>query len=160
MFIILFASIIGLVMLGVKIKDYRDNKSNLQTALGGKKVEHYSFYTTFIILYSLFVIIGFASAIFGLFVKDDTTTAMGIVIALLFLGELINAPLKYSLYYNDSMFIAKGKPIRYKSIQSFEKIKNIPFAYIKVVTTNGEKYPVSPKSYQIILKNYEQIRKK
>lgn len=160
MFIILFASIIGLVMLAVKIKEYRDNKTNLQITLNDRKVERYSFYKPFVILYTLFIVIGLSSCVFGIFIKDETTAAMGLIIALLFIGELVNAPLKYSLYYNDAMFVADGKAIRYKSIQRFEKIKNIPFAYVKVVTTNGEKYPISPKSYKIVYSHYEQIKKK
>lgn len=160
MFIVLFAAIIGSVMLGVKVKEYRESKETLATALNDRKYEHYPFFKFILVLYLIFVAIGIGSTIYGIYLNDTTTASMGIVIALLFAGEALTAPYKYSLYYNDTSFVVKGKTVRYKSIKHFDKMKYIPYAFVKVVTTNGEKYPVSPKSYDIIYKRYEECKKK
>ncbi|MEG0076532.1 hypothetical protein [Anaerorhabdus sp.] len=160
MFIVIFATVIGCVMLGVKFKEFRESKEALTGALDVRKFEHYSFYKFILAMYIVFVLIGILSAIYGLSINDTNTAAMGIVIALLFAGEALTAPYKYSLYYNESCFVAKGKTVRYKSIKQFDKIKYIPFAFVKVVTTNGEKYPISPKAFDIIYKKYEECKKK
>lgn len=160
MFIVIFATVIGSVMLGVKFKEFRESKEVLASALSNNKYEHFAFYKFILVLYIIFVLIGIASAVLGFYMNDINTAAMGIVIALLFAGEALTAPYKYSLYYNDTSFVVKGKTVRYKSIKQFDKMKYIPFAFVKVVTTNGEKYPVSPKSFEIIYKKYEDCKKK
>lgn len=160
MFIVLFAIAVGGVMLWTKLKEYRENKQQLDLSLSNQKFERYSFYKPFLILYFVFVAIGLGSAIFGLYSNDFNTVALGLMIVLLFLGEILIAPLRYSLYYNNTTFLHQGTAVRYKSIKKFNHMKNIPFAFVKVVTTNGQTYAVSRKSYKIIFEKYNDIKNK
>lgn len=160
MFVILFSIIIGMIMLIIKFKEFINIRNNLKLILTNKKLNHYAFYHIFLFLYIIFILVGIFSTFVGFKNNDSTTSAMGIIITLLFLSEAINAPYKYCLYYDNNIFVVKDKAIRYKSILNFEKIKYIPIAFIKINTINGQSYRVSPKSFEIIYSHYQALKKK
>ncbi|MFV0255062.1 MAG: hypothetical protein ACK5G7_02915 [Erysipelotrichaceae bacterium] len=160
MMIIIFAAVIGVVMLSVKVKEFITFKNTLAITLTNRNMEKFVYYKKILLFYLLIIICSAVAIGVGIIDKDNITIAMGVVTFLIFLGEAINAPYKYTLYYNDSAFVGRGRAIRYKSIKEFNRISAMPFAFIKVITTNGDIYTVSPKSYDIIAEKYQNIKKK
>lgn len=150
MFIIIFATVIGSVMFGKKFKEYLSAKKELDLILNNQKLEKHEFYKPFLIAYIAIVLVGVISIVIGILNKDETTISLGIVVVLLFLGEVVYSPIKYNFYYNKTAFVTQAKKVRYKSIKDIEKIKYIPFAFLKVRTVNGEVHRISAKSYEII----------
>lgn len=160
MFIIIFATVIGAVMAGVKYKEAVKYKETIQNAITNRKFEEFNYSKVVRLIYVLLILFGLGSAVYGAMEQSDETIAMGIVTALLFVGELLVAPYKYVLYYNNSQFITKGEVLRLKSIKHFERILNLKFAFVKVVMLNGDKYPISPKAYEILDKKLTEVRNK
>lgn len=160
MFIIIFATVIGSVMVWTKYKEASKCKTAVQNAITNRKFEVFDYSKVVRILYILFILFGLASAGYGIYTQNDETIAMGIVISLLFVGEFLTVPYKYVLYYNNSQFIIKGEVLRLKSIKYFERILNLKFAFVKVIMLNGDKYPLSPKAYELLDKKLSEVRNK
>ena len=146
MIIIIFSTLIGIAMFVSKYKEYRQGQLALDEANVKSKFTKFDFSKKFMILYAIFAAFGLISALYGVQIKDEVTIAMGIVILFLFLGEFLICSQKFTLYYNDSAFFTKGTMVNYRSIDIFEKIRNIKFAFVKVRTVNGYKVAVSPNS--------------
>ncbi|MCI8540505.1 MAG: hypothetical protein HFE68_06345 [Erysipelotrichaceae bacterium] len=160
MFIILFAAAVGGVMVWTKYREAVKCKQAVENAVTNRKFEVYDYSKVMRVLYILFICFGIASAVFGIYQQNDETVAMGIIIALLFISELVMLPYRYKLYYNNSQFIVKGEVLRLKSIKYFERILNLKFAFVKVIMLNGDKYPVSPKAYAILDQKLSEVRQK
>ncbi len=160
MFIILFTTVIGGVMVWTKYKEAAKCKEATQNAITNRKFEVFDYSKVVRSLYILFILFGFVSAAYGIYKQNDETIAMGIIISLLFIGELLTVPYRYILYYNNSQFIIKGEVLRIKSINYFERILNMKFAFVKVIMLNGDKYPISPKAYEILDRKLTEVRHK
>lgn len=160
MFIVLFTIIIGSVMIFVRYREYKTNKETVTNAITNRKFEIFDYSKGVRIFYYCVILIGIVSCGYGIAIQNFETIAMGAIIAMLFISELLNVPYKYVLYYNDSQFITNGKVLRIKSIKYFERILNVKFFFIKVFMMNGDKYSVSPKAYEILDQKLTEVRKK
>lgn len=159
MIIAVFATIIGCVMFGVSYKNYVRNKKIYLPYIDNKKFTKFDFSLYIKLLYVIFILLGIVSAVYGFLYNSFETSAMGIVIALMFTGEFLNVQYKYVMYYSEDGFFTKGQFVRYKSIRDFEGIKHLSWAWIRVVTLNGEKITVSPKCYKLIRDKRNSLRK-
>ncbi len=159
MLIAVFATVIGCVMFGVSYKNYLHNKELCQPYVDNKKFTKFDFSLFIKLLYIAFISLGIVSAIYGFMYDSFETSAMGIVIALMFVGEFLNVKYKYVLYDSDDGFFTKGQFVRYKAIQDFQGIKYLSWAWIRVVTYSGEKITVSPKCYKLIRDKRNALKK-
>ena len=55
--------------------------------------------------------------------------------------------------------VFKGKLCRYKSVKDFEEMKYFKLAFVRAVTFNGDKIPMSRKAYEMIKEQCIQRRK-
>ena len=157
MWIILFISVVSVLVLAARMKEVNNIKQTLEEHGGiTAKYDCMDYSRGPKVAYVLLALLGLASAIYGIYAKDDTTVALGIMVTFLFIAELMSADIKYKFYFSSDAFINRGKIVRYRSIKDFEK-KNIPFAFVTVVTYSGDKHQVPPKALNVIK---EQMNKK
>ena len=150
MWIILFISVVSVLVLAARMKEVSNIKRSLEEHGGiTGKYECIDYSKGPKIGYVLLALLGFGSAIYGIYAKDDTTVALGIMVTFLFIAELMSADIKYKFYYSNDAFINRGKIVRYRSIKDFEK-KSIPFAFVTVLTYSGDKHQVPPKAMAVI----------
>lgn len=155
--LVVFCFAVGCIMTFVRFKEYKTITKTIQEATDGKKFEKYDYSKWVRILYIVFLLFGVVSLVYGIFEKDYETVSMGVVLTLMFIGELLIVGPRYTLYYSDTHFITGGKLARYKSIRDFEEMKYFKLAFVRAVTFNGEKLPMSRKAYEIVK---EQMKKK
>jgi hypothetical protein len=157
--LVIFCVAIGMIMLFARFKEFRQMKETIDTALEGKTFEKYDYSKWVRALYVLFVLFGVISIVYGIMNSDFETISMGVVLTLMFIGEILIVGYRYALYYGDSHFIAGGKLCRYKSIKDFEEMKYFKRAFVRAVTFNGDKIPMSRKAYELIKDRCIQRRK-
>ena len=150
MWLILFSVVVGAIMIAARMKELKDIKESLKEVMANKKFEKYDYSKWVKLIYCLMIIFGIASAIYGVVVKELDTSAIGIIIALMFVSELLLVPYRYVLYYNYTQFISNGKLVRYKSIKEFEEMKFFKFGFVRARSFNDELYPLSKKAYEIV----------
>lgn len=157
--LVIFCIAVGMIMFFVRFKEYRQMKETINTALEGKYFEKYDYSKWVRILYVLFVSFGVISIVYGIMHNDFETISMGAVLTLMFIGENLIVGYRYTLYYSDTHFIAGGKLCRYKSVKDFEEMKYFKLAFVRAVTFNGDKIPMSRKAYELIKEQCIQRRK-
>lgn len=155
MWLILFSTVVGAIMIAARLKELKEIKESLNTAMANKKFEKYDYSKWVKTLYIVMIIFGIGSSIYGLVIKEYDTCAIGIIIVLMFISELLLVPYRFVLYYNDTQFISNGKLVRYKSIKGFEEMKFFKFGFVRARSFNDELYPLSKKAYEIVKEKKE-----
>ena len=135
--IILFAIIVCGITVFVQSKSFIETNKQIKKELENKKYEKL-FYNKFYLVLTLVMIFGgFLSIVFGIYLMDDTTIALGVLLLIFGCGELIKFKVNYLFYYNDTNFILSGKCIRYKSIKKIFPKRVTFFNIIQLETLNG-----------------------
>lgn len=158
MTIVIFSTIIGALLLFLRIKSTQEMRDDTKKALSNEQFTKFNYSKGVTIFQVLMILSGIGATVYGFMIKDYDTSAVGIIIAFMFIGELIVLPSRMTLYYNDRRFLASGKLVRYKSIKDFAVMKYVPFGYVKVITINGDEITVSRKAYHIIKEHYDAIK--
>ncbi len=146
-----FAAAVSIWTIIARAKEASAFSDRLAALQQHAHLETYDFSRTIKIGYVLCIISGAGYMIWGILEKDSVNTAVGLIIAGVFTGELLLTNKKYRLCYNDEGFVGNdGTLVEYRSIRDIQEIRHLSFAWKRIFTFNGKEYRVSPKSVTII----------
>ncbi len=88
----------------------------------------------------------YSSGAFDPAAKDDLTVALGIALALMFVGQYLAILYHASYWINDQSLITCGKLIRFKSVKSIRTKRSSFMKNFTVTTYSGDEILVSKKT--------------
>ncbi len=137
--LILFMALVGVVTLVVQLKESSKKMQPLKLELERQKYESYIERKGAVAVNVGVIVFSVISIIFGSVIQyDEVSIGLGIILAFLGLGELLQLDSKYKVYYNEERIIVNGLTIRFRSIKKITQAKPKFLKNYVVHTLNGQ----------------------
>lgn len=150
--IVIFMGIVGIVTLVMQLRDYLGKNKILKAELSTNKYESQVDNKARIWIYLALVSFSVFSIVWGIIYGDETSAALGVILAFIGCGELISFNVKNKFYYNDNRCITSGTVVRYRSIKKIHVKKTMGIKQYELHTFSAQVEPISKKAIDIIQK--------
>ncbi len=138
---------VGSVLMIFFLKEYMKMKKETAVLLETKGTYDHNNHSNFPkIMSGMGVILGLSSIYLGYIENDELNLTLGIIIALMFVGQFFLVSFRSQYWFNEDSVISSGEYIRYKSIKSIKNSKAILMRNYTITTYSGQDIVVSKET--------------
>ncbi|MFI3284029.1 MAG: hypothetical protein R3Y57_02985 [Erysipelotrichaceae bacterium] len=157
--IIFFMTLAGSALLFVQVKTYIEKRRRIKEELEKDVYESITQMHYILYFYIAFIFFAVFSIVYGVYILDDSTISIGVLLLFMSVGEVISFNNKFKLYYNGARFICNGTVIRYRSIKGIRRRKGLSLGVHELETLTGQREILSKKGVEVI-KQYVKVEVK